>query len=101
MEHIKEMAMYEFRLYLAGKTPESAEVSEKLAKLLEEAFDSNYHLEVIDVIENPEIAEEAKILATPTLEKIAPEPVAKIIGDLSDKEMVLPALGLTLQGKNK
>ena len=51
-------------------------------------------LEVIDIVENLEQAEKDKILATPTLEKASPEPVRRIVGDLSDKEMVLPALGL-------
>ena len=68
---------------------------------MEDALNSNCSLEVIDVINNPELAEKAKILATPTLVKVAPEPVRKIIGDLSDKEMVLSALGLTLQEKSK
>ena len=93
--------MYEFRLYLTGRTPKSLTVIEELTKLLEDAFDSHYNLEVIDIIENPELAEKAKILATPTLVKVAPEPVRRIIGDLSDTETVLSALGLTPQEEKK
>jgi len=87
--------MYEFKLYVIGRTPKSIDVIEKLVQLLEDALNSYYHLDVIDVIESPELVEKAKILATPSLEKVSPEPVRKIIGDLSDKERVLLTLGLT------
>ncbi len=93
--------MYEFRLYVVGRTPESLTVTDELVKLLEDALDSDCSLEVIDVIESPELAEKAKILATPTLEKVAPGPVRKVVGDLSDKEAILQALGLTPQEKSK
>ncbi len=89
--------MYEFRLYVLGRTPKSVEVIEELVKLLEGALDSHYHLEVIDIIESPELAEKAKILATPTLVKASPPPEKRVVGDLSDKEKVLLALGLTAQ----
>ncbi len=91
------MTMYELKLYVVGRTPKSVEVIEELVKLLEDALDSHYHLEVIDIIESPELADKANILATPALERVAPGPVRKIIGDLSDKERVLLALGLTAQ----
>jgi len=87
--------MYEFKLYVIGRTPKSIDVIEELVQLLEDALNSHYHLEVIDIIESPVLAEKAKILATPSLEKVSPEPVRKIIGDLSDKERVLLTLGLT------
>jgi circadian clock protein KaiB len=96
-EHIEEMTMYELKLYVVGRTPKSVEIIEELRKLLEDALDSHYHLHVIDVVESPQLAHKDKILATPTLEKVAPEPVRKIIGDLSDRETVLLALGLTAQ----
>jgi circadian clock protein KaiB len=89
--------MYELKLYIIGRTPKSVQVIEELVKLLEDALDGHYHLEVIDVIEKPEQAENNSVLATPTLEKVTPEPVRKIIGNLSDKERVLLALGLTAQ----
>ncbi len=101
LEHIEEMAMYEFKLYVVGQTPKSLTVVWELTKLLKDRFDDHYNLEVIDIIENPEQAEKDRILATPTLEKVSPEPVRRIVGDLSDKEMVLPALGLTPQEENK
>ncbi len=96
-EHIEEMTMYELKLYVIGRTPKSIEVIEELVRLLEDALEGHYDLEVIDIIESPELAEKDKILATPALEKVSPEPVRKIIGDLSDKERVLLALGLTAQ----
>ena len=101
LEHIEEMAMYEFKLYVVGQTPKSQTVVWELTKLLEDAFGDQYNLEVIDIIENPERTNQDKILATPTLEKVSPEPVRRVVGDLSDKEMVLPALGLTPQEENK
>ena len=93
--------MYQLKLYVVGRIPKSVEVIKEIVKLLRDALDGHYGLEVIDIIESPELAEKAKILATPTLEKVAAEPVKKIIGDLSDKETVLPALGLTPQEKTK
>ncbi len=96
-EHIEDMIMYELKLYVVGRTPKSIDIIEELVQLLEDALDSHYHLDVIDIIESPGLAEEARILATPALEKVAPGPVRKIVGDLSDKERVLLTLGLTAQ----
>ncbi len=87
--------MYELKLYVVGRTPKSVDFIEKLVKLLEDALDSHYHLNVIDVIKSPELAHKDKILATPTLQKVFPEPMRTIVGDLSDAETVLLALGLT------
>ncbi len=89
--------MCEFRLYLVGRTPKSVEVVKGVIRLLEDAADGNYNLKVIDVIQSPELTVKDNILATPVLEKVSPEPVRKIIGDLSDKERILFALGLTVQ----
>jgi circadian clock protein KaiB len=61
---------------------------------LEKDFQGVYALKVIDVLKNPQLAEEDKILATPTLSKVLPPPVRKIIGDLSDREKVLIGLDL-------
>jgi circadian clock protein KaiB len=61
---------------------------------LDEEFKGVYALKVIDVLKNPQLAEEDKILATPTLSKVLPPPVRKIIGDLSDREKVLIGLDL-------
>ena len=87
--------MYELKLYVVGRTPKSVKVIDKLVQLLEDTLDGHYHLEVIDVVEKPELAKEDKILATPALVKALPPPVRKVIGDLSDREKVLLGLGLT------
>jgi len=91
--------MYELKLYVVGRTPKSVEVIEELVKLLEDALDSHYHLEVIDIIESPELAHKDKILATPTLVKASPPPERRVIGDLSDRKKVLLGLGLTIEEK--
>lgn len=85
---------YILKLYVAGNTPSSAKALKMLNTILEEEFQGIYALKVIDVLKNPQLAEEDKILATPTLAKILPPPVRKIIGDLSDRERVLIGLDL-------
>lgn len=85
---------YILKLYVAGNTPNSIRALKMLNNILEEEFQGVYALKVIDVLKNPQLAEEDKILATPTLSKILPPPVRKIIGDLSDRERVLIGLDL-------
>jgi len=88
--------MYNLRLYVVGKTTKSLLAIENLKAILEDQFKGLYSLEIIDVFENPGLAEGDEILATPTLVKIFPEPIRKVIGDLSNEEKVL--LGLDLIG---
>jgi len=85
---------YVLKLYVAGNTPESTRALRTLKQILESEFKGVYALKVIDVLKNPQLAEEDKILATPTLAKVLPPPVRKIIGDLSDREKVLIGLDL-------
>jgi circadian clock protein KaiB len=85
---------YILKLYVAGNTPNSIRALQTLNNILEKEFQGVYALKVIDVLKNPQLAEEDKILATPTLTKILPLPVRKIIGDLSDRERVLIGLDL-------
>lgn len=85
---------YILKLYVAGNTPSSIRALKVLNDILEKDFQGVYALKVIDVLKNPQLAEEDKILATPTLSKILPPPVRKIIGDLSDREKVLIGLDL-------
>lgn len=85
---------YVLKLYVAGNTPNSLRALKTLNLILEQEFQGVYALKVIDVLKNPQLAEEDKILATPTLAKILPPPVRKIIGDLSDRERVLIGLDL-------
>lgn len=85
---------YVLKLYVARNTPSSKKALMVLKTILTESFKGIYALKVIDVTENPQLAEEDKIMATPTLSKVLPPPVRKIIGDLSDREKVLIGLDL-------
>ena len=85
---------YRLRLYITGRTSRSLRAIENLRTLCQAELHGEYDVEVVDVLEYPQLAEHEKILATPTLVKRLPEPVRKIIGDLSDHEKVL--LGLDL-----
>ncbi len=85
---------YELRLYVAGKTPKSVTALSNLKKYCEEHLQGQYSIEVIDLLLHPQLAEGDQILAIPTLVKKVPEPVRKIIGDLSNKEKVLVGLDI-------
>jgi circadian clock protein KaiB len=84
--------MYRLRLYITGRTAHSQRAIENLEQICRTELAGVYDLEVIDVLENPGLAEKAKILATPTLVKQLPQPVRMILGDLSDRERVLISL---------
>jgi circadian clock protein KaiB len=87
----------ELRLYVAGQTPKSLSAFSNLKKISEDHLDGKYHIEVIDLIQNPRLARGDQILAIPTLVRKLPPPLKKIIGDLSDTERVL--VGLDLRSK--
>ena len=87
------------KLYVTGKTPRSERAIANLRRICQEDMQDQYELSIIDVLERPQLAEEEKILATPTLTKELPPPLRKIIGDLSDIEKVL--LGLDLQPRTE
>lgn len=82
------------RLYVAGQTPKSLAALANLKKLCDRHAPQGYQIEVIDLIKNPQLAQGDQILAIPTLVRSLPEPVRKIIGDLSDTERVLVGLDL-------
>ncbi len=82
------MSKYALRLYITGQTPRSLRAIENLRRICEEELGGDYELKIIDVLEQPQMANEDKILATPTLIKIRPLPLSRIIGDLSDLETV-------------
>lgn len=86
--------LYELRLYVAGKTSKSVTALTNLKKYCEEHLSGQYVIEVIDLLENPQLAEGDQIFAVPTLVKKVPEPVRKIIGDLSNEEKVLVGLNI-------
>jgi circadian clock protein KaiB len=85
---------WELRLYVAGQTPKCITAFANLKKLCEEHLPGQYRIEVIDLMKNPQLAEGDQILAIPTLVRKLPEPVKKIIGDLSNTERVLVGLDL-------
>jgi circadian clock protein KaiB len=83
---------WELRLYVAGQTPKSLTALANLKKYCEQHLKGRYKLEVIDLLVNPQLAEGDQILAIPTLVRKVPEPIRKIIGDLSNEERVLVGL---------
>lgn len=89
------MEKYVIKLYVTGQTPRAQAAIDNLRRLCEQELGGRYDLVVIDVLERPQLAEDEKILATPTVVKELPMPIRRIIGDLSDIERVL--LGLDLR----
>lgn len=85
---------WDLKLYVAGPTPRAVRALENLKKLCEEHLAGKYHIEIIDLLENPQLATGDQIVAVPTLVRRLPVPVRKIIGDLSNTEKVLVGLDL-------
>lgn len=83
------------KLYVTGSSPRTNTAIANLERICAEELEGRYELEIIDVLEAPQLAEDMKILATPTLIKQLPPPLRRVIGDLSDKEKVL--LGLEVR----
>jgi circadian clock protein KaiB len=88
-------ARWNLRLYVAGQTPRSMTALKNLKEICEEYLKGKYHIEVVDLMENPTLARGDQILAIPTLVRKLPQPIRKIIGDLSNTERVL--VGLDIQ----
>jgi circadian clock protein KaiB len=86
--------MWILRLYVAGQTPKAITAFTNLKRICEEQLDGKYSIEVVDLLENPHLANEYQIVALPTLIRKLPVPVRKIIGDLSDKDRVLMGMDL-------
>ena len=89
-----ESETFALRLFVAGQTPRSMAAFGNLKRICEEHLAGRYTIEVIDLLENPQLARGDQILAIPTLVRQLPEPVRKIIGDLSNTERVLVGLDL-------
>ena len=86
---------YLLKLYVTGSSPRAEVAIANLRRICEQELRGQYQLEIIDVLEHPQVAEDDKILATPTLIKQLPPPLRRVIGDLSDKSKVL--LGLEVR----
>jgi len=95
------MGKYTLKLYVTGQTPRSQRAIANLKEICAKEIENKWELMVIDVLENPQLAENEKIIATPTLVKELPAPIRRIIGDLSDQEKVLLGLDLFPNEKNR
>jgi circadian clock protein KaiB len=90
----KQPKEWQLRLYIAGQTPKSIKALSNIKKYAEEHLAGIYSIEIIDLLVNPQLAEGDQILAVPTLVRKFPEPIRKIIGDLSNEERVLVGLNV-------
>jgi circadian clock protein KaiB len=90
-----EAKIYRLRLYVAGQTPKSVLALTNLKRICEDHLSGRYEIEIVDLLVSPQLASGDQILAVPTLVRRLPEPIKKIIGDLSNTERVL--VGLDLQ----
>lgn len=89
---------YILRLYITGNTPKSKRAIANLLRICQEQLADQYQVEIIDVLEQPQVAEDEKIMVTPTLVKQLPPPLQRIIGDMSNSDKVI--LGLDLVQNN-
>ena len=92
--HPRPAKLWQLRLYVAGQTPKSLTAFSNLKQICETHLKGVYRIEVIDLLEQPQLSKGDQILAIPTLVRKLPQPVRKIIGDLSDTERVLVGLDL-------
>lgn len=90
----KDFDYWKLRLYIAGETPKAKAAFKNLKLICEEQLKGKYEIEVIDLVKNPQLCRDDQILAVPTLVRKLPEPIRKIIGDLSNTERVLVGLDL-------
>ena len=86
--------VWDLRLYVAGQTPKSMAALSNLKKLCEEHLAGRYQIEIVDLLNDPGRAKSDEILAIPTLIRKLPEPIRKIIGDLSNTHRVMVGLDL-------
>lgn len=93
------MSKYILKLYVTGNTPRSDKAIANLREICERELEGTYELIVIDVLERPQLAEDERIIATPTLVRELPPPLRRIIGDLSDSDQVL--LGLDVKSNKE
>lgn len=85
---------YILKLYTTGRTVTAETAIKNLMEICETELAGRYEIEIIDILQNPQLAEDEKIVVTPTLTKELPPPIRRIIGDLSDRERVLAGLDL-------
>src|SRR6187200_625496 len=85
---------WQLRLYIAGQTPKSVLALKNINRYCNEHLADQYSIEIVDLLKNPQLAEGDQIFAIPTLVRKVPEPIRKIIGDLSNEEKVLVGLNI-------
>jgi circadian clock protein KaiB len=90
---------YLLKLYVTGQTPRAQRAIANLRRLCKEELEGRYEIEIIDVLEHPQLAETDRVLATPTLIKQLPPPLRRVIGDLSNRDKVL--LGLDVRPRDE
>jgi len=90
---------YNLRLYVAGQTPKSIAAVYNLRRLCEKYLSGRYRLDVIDLMVDPNLAQRDQIIAIPTLVRYMPEPIKRVIGDLSNSKRVLTRLGIDVSAK--
>jgi circadian clock protein KaiB len=95
----EEAPTFDLRLYVAGQSPRSVRALDNLRQVCDEHLAGRYRVEVIDLLENPALARGDEIVAVPTLVRKLPEPIRKIIGDLSDHDRVLVGLQVRAAGR--
>jgi len=93
-DDLDEPQIYILRLFVTGASPNSSRAISNLKKICDTYLKDNYELEIIDVHQQPTIAEREQIIALPMLLKVSPSPVRRLMGDLSDTEKVLIGLGI-------
>lgn len=86
--------MYRLRLFIAGTTSRSQTTVAQLRRVCERHLDRPYELEIIDIVQRPDLAEDDRIMATPTLIRRTPAPLRRVIGDISDTSRLLAGLGV-------
>ena len=94
-----EKEVWELRLYVAGQTPKCLAAHIRLRALCEEHVPGRYHIQLIDLLEQPQLAEEHEILAIPTVIRRLPLPIRKVVGDLADSERALAGLQFTVESR--
>lgn len=98
-ERTDNLERYLLKLYITGQSPRAERAIANLRRLCKEELEDRYEIEIIDVLEHPQLAEDDRILATPTLIKQLPPPLRRVIGDLSNRDKVL--LGLDVRSRNE
>ena len=94
MTNTQATEKWDLRLYTAGQSPKSLAALDNLKRVCEEHLAGRYSIEVIDLLKNPRLAKDDQIVAIPTLVRKLPEPLRRLVGDLSDKERTLVGLQL-------